>query len=69
MKSPRQIGIVGLQTDELPHIRSLVRLLRHPDPVVVELTRQALAYLGVVASKPMSAREHPEKEFFNKSTG
>jgi hypothetical protein len=29
----------------------LVRLLRHPEPVVPELTRQALVYLEAAASR------------------
>jgi hypothetical protein len=69
MKSPRQIAIVGLQTDELPHVRALVLLLRHPDPVVAELTRQALAYLAVVASTPTASSGHSEGVRINKSIG
>jgi hypothetical protein len=30
---------------ELPWIRILIQLLRHPDPGVAELARQALTYL------------------------
>jgi hypothetical protein len=46
-----QVGIIGLQSEELECVRSLVRLLRHPDPVVAELARQALAYLEILASQ------------------
>jgi hypothetical protein len=37
--------VIGLDATELRWVRTLVSLLRHPDPVVPELTRQALDYL------------------------
>ena len=43
--------MIGLQPEELECVRAFVRLLRHPDPVVSELARQALAYLEVLASQ------------------
>ena len=47
--------MIGLEEDELECTRVLLRLLRHPDPVVAELTRQALAYLSLVAERsPLS---------------
>jgi hypothetical protein len=39
------VPMIGIDTAELAWIRMLVRLLRHPDPVVPELTRQALNHL------------------------
>jgi len=39
------ISIIGVEPDELQWLRLLVFLLRHPDPVVSELTRQSLLYL------------------------
>jgi hypothetical protein len=50
----RQVGMIGLQAEELECVRRLVRLLRHHDPVVSELTRQALTYLEVLASQSSS---------------
>jgi hypothetical protein len=44
------VPIIGIDPAELAWIRMLVRLLRHPDPVVPELTRQALCYLEGAAS-------------------
>jgi hypothetical protein len=45
-----QVGLIGLRPEELDSLKSLLQLLRHPDPVVVELSRQALAYLQAVGS-------------------
>lgn len=43
---PRTVPMIGLAPDELPWVRSLVALLRHPDPTIPELARQALLYLS-----------------------
>ena len=37
--------LIGIEPRELPWLRVLVALLRHPDPAVPELARQALVYL------------------------
>lgn len=39
------LPVIGLDSTELRWVRTLVSLLRHPDPVVAELTRHALDYL------------------------
>jgi hypothetical protein len=44
------VPVIGIEPAELHWIRMLVLLLRHPDPVVPELTRQALTYLETAAS-------------------
>ena len=41
----RTVAMIGLSPEELPWIRRLVSLLRHPDPTIPELARQALLYL------------------------
>ncbi len=41
----QNLSLIGVQPDELPWMRLLTSLLRHPDPVVPELARQALLYL------------------------
>ena len=51
-------AVVGLDTAELPWLRLLIWLLRHPDPGVAELTRQALQYLEAAAAAP--AAGHPK---------
>ena len=43
------VPVIGIEPAELNWIRMLVLLLRHPDPVVPELTRQALLYLEASA--------------------
>ena len=45
------VPMIGIDPAELAWLRMLVRLLRHPDPVVPELTRQALCYLEDAASR------------------
>ena len=42
----KTVPLIGLQPDELLWLRMLVDLLRHPDPTVPELARQALLYLS-----------------------
>jgi hypothetical protein len=49
---PANVAIVGIDPGELVWIRLLISFLRHPDPVVPELARQALLYLEAAASKP-----------------
>ena len=44
------IPMIGLDPAELVSVRTLVYLLRHPDPVVPELALQALSYLEARAS-------------------
>ena len=43
--------LIGLEPHELQWLRSLVALLRHSDPSVAELARQALLYLTDAAAK------------------
>lgn len=39
-------AIIGISPEELRWIRMLVALLRHSDPTLPELARQALLYLS-----------------------
>ncbi len=45
------IAIIGVDREELRWLRTLVWLLRHPDPSVPELARQALLYLTGAAQE------------------
>jgi hypothetical protein len=47
----QRVPVIGIEPGEQESIKILMSLLRHPDPVVPELTRQALLYLDRVASK------------------
>jgi hypothetical protein len=47
----RTTAMIGIQTDELRWIRMLLALLRHPDPGMPELARQALLYLAQSADQ------------------
>jgi hypothetical protein len=42
--------MIGIQPAELPWLRLLIALLRHPHPITPELTRQALLYLHDAAA-------------------
>lgn len=41
--------MIGIQPQELPWVRLLIHLLRHPDPLPAELARQALTYVDQIA--------------------
>jgi hypothetical protein len=47
----QNVSMIGINTNELRWIRTLVQLLRHPDPSVPELTRQALLYMAEAAGR------------------
>jgi len=41
----KTLSVIGIEPQELRWIHTLVQLLRHPDPSIPELARQALIYL------------------------
>jgi hypothetical protein len=41
----KTVSVIGIEDKELRWIRALILLLRHPDPSIPELARQALLYL------------------------
>lgn len=47
----KTVPVIGVEASEIRWIRMLVLLLRHPDPSVPELARQALLYLTDEAVK------------------
>jgi hypothetical protein len=51
----KTVSVIGIEDKELRWIRSLILLLRHPDPSIPELARQALIYLA------RSAADRPNK--------
>jgi hypothetical protein len=46
---PKPVAVIGIEPRELRWLRMLLALLRHPDPSVAELARQALLYLTEAA--------------------
>jgi hypothetical protein len=50
-KRAEKLVMIGLRPEEDAWVRMLVGLLRNPDPVVGELTRQAMIYLADAAGK------------------
>ena len=51
--------LIGVEPHELNWLRILVALLRHPDPGVPELARQALLFLTQDAGKRELTRPTP----------
>ncbi len=47
----KTVPVIGVETAELRWLRMLIALLRHPDPSVPELARQALLYLTEAAGR------------------
>ena len=43
--------MIGLDPREIQWLRLVIALLRHPDPVVGEVAREALRYLEDVAAR------------------
>ena len=52
----KTVPMIGVETSELRWLRMLITLLRHPDPTVPELSRQALLYLTEAAGKRSVAK-------------
>jgi hypothetical protein len=55
---PSTVPIIGIEVPELRWMRMLVTLLRHPDPSVPELARQALLYLTEAAGRRENAHSN-----------
>jgi hypothetical protein len=50
------VCMIGLDPRELAWLRLVVALLRHPDPVVAEVAREALQYLEGLADRANQSR-------------
>lgn len=42
----KSVSVIGIDPGELRWVRMLLFLLRHPDPLMPEMARQALLYLA-----------------------
>jgi hypothetical protein len=47
----KPVSVIGIEPDELRWVKILVSLLRHPNPGMPELARQALQYLVQAANQ------------------
>ena len=54
---PKTLSVIGIDPQELHWVRNLIQLLRHPDPSIPELARQALIYLTRSAEERPVARD------------
>ena len=59
-----QLSVIGVEPEELRWLRTLVWLLRHPDPSVPELARQALLYLTGAAEQRGAKSEISEEPYY-----
>lgn len=59
MAQTKTVSLIGLEPAELQWIRTLVALLRHPDPNIGELSRQALIYLSETAGMRETLQSGP----------
>jgi hypothetical protein len=50
------LGMIGLAPEEIQWARLVIALLRHPDPVVGEIAREALRYVETAASRADESR-------------
>ncbi|MEI9972855.1 MAG: hypothetical protein WDO73_12805 [Ignavibacteriota bacterium] len=50
------VAMIGIDLEELVWLRTLIFLLRHPDPVNSEMAQQALQYLAENAHKRTESR-------------
>jgi hypothetical protein len=41
----KTVSVIGIDPSELGCVRSVLSMLRHPDPLIPEMVRQALLYL------------------------
>jgi hypothetical protein len=61
------VSIIGIEVEELRWIKMLLTLLRHPQPGMAELARQALQYLDRSAAQrtcaPLPIREEQHGPF------
>ena len=56
---PKTVPMIGLDSSEVPWVRLLVFLLRHPDPVVSQLTCRALEHIEeCLAGAPADSLDH-----------
>jgi hypothetical protein len=55
-----ELSVIGVDREELRWLRNLVWLLRHPDPSVPELARQALLYLTGAAEQRSASKMSDE---------
>jgi hypothetical protein len=54
----KSVSVIGIDPQELRWLRLFLFLLRHPDPLIAEMVRQALLYLAKNAhaqGKPLPA--------------
>jgi hypothetical protein len=59
-----ELSVIGVEREELRWLRTLVWLLRHPDPSVPELARQALLYLTGAAEQRTAGSKMSDEPYY-----
>lgn len=61
----KTVAVIGVDPAELAWVRMLLFLLRHPDPIIAEMVRQALLYLerNTRGESHLAAEEDWGREF------
>ena len=65
----KTVSVIGVEPHELRWIRMLILLLRHPDPSMPELARQALLYLTDAAVKRACSQSNDPDQAGRTSAG
>ena len=55
----KSVSFIGIDPAELPWLRMLVFLLRHPDPLVSEMAQHSVLYLTRNASRQSGRGDEP----------
>jgi hypothetical protein len=58
----KNAAMIGLSTPEVAYLKTVVSLLRHPDPTIPALVDQALMYILEAANRPYIPFHIPEDE-------
>ena len=58
----KTVAVIGIDPEELPTLHTVVWLLRHPDPTVPALAKQAIEYLQAAATRDEAAAPAPAAE-------
>jgi hypothetical protein len=61
----KTVSMVGIDPSELDWIHMLLFLLRHPDPIVPELARQAVLYLTENSVSSRTKKNTGEERHFS----
>jgi hypothetical protein len=59
VRHAKPVAVIGIDPDELRWVKIMVSLLRHPNPGIPELARQAMQYLVQAADERTASASTP----------